>query len=901
MSRTVRARLRAARAAGALAFALTAASAGSTRAETGGAVLVDAAAGVDRVNVGSYEKRSDGTLLWPKRYFGISAAMDWSPYDFVEVTLFNPGARSIPFGFEVKDAESRDYWTRVNRPQVLGPGLQTIRLPTRLRVGETGRPGRPLDAARVVSLILARSDEGDRAPIEIRRIELKKSSGPSAPGALAFHVGPADAGVPDGFLSLNETTSYAPERGWGWLAHEFWAPYPQVNREVAPDELTSSNLTIASARLRVDLKPGNYRVWMIIDHPGGFWGEYPYYRRRTVKAQGRLVLDERLTAEKSKAAYFRWQDAEDREGDDLYDRYWSNILKEKTFDVRVDGGHLDLDFQNEGCPGRLPCFGLALSALAVFPIDTPAQTARATAWLAQERESRRAEFLGQHLLKEKSLTRLLDGLPAGLGVWDVSPDLDLSRARPDDLRPLAGSASAAPRITAFRNARAYFAPAVSWKGSGARALSWRVEGLPADVPAEGGWIKFRALRDPGAESLYAVRERWVTDERRRAFAPNDLGRLWLRFPVSRDARPGLYRATLVVSAAGEPRDVRVPFELRVLKARAADLDFPVGPFNDSIAENWWDAAPLRPRRERLEKESLAKLRALGFTAFSFSPRLRVSAHGDDVSVDAREVDRVMAAAKSAGFLGLVGYDDVFLGENLCATPGPDTALSGAGRLGKIADALEAASAAGRWLPLALVVCDEPVGDRVAELSRRLDDLPPMNASRRVQWSVTTSLGRYAGPEVRRLVRQVSLPFLSAFSPSEISFPWAYYNDASRQTLGLGMYRLRRTTDLRDRLLWTWNESVSNPYFDFDGRESDYAWCASTADERLRCSVELDRVVDRGLTDYRIALGLRKLLEERKDLSPEKRAQGLGLLEQAEAPGTDPDAWLRMAGEFEERL
>jgi hypothetical protein len=261
----------------------------------------------------------------------------------------------------------------------------------------------------------------------------------------------------------------------------------------------------------------------------------------------------------------------------------------------------------------------------------------------------------------------------------------------------------------------------------------------------------------------------------------------------------------------------------------------------------------------------------------------------------------MAEAKRLGFLGLVGYGDVFLGENLCERPGAGSVLSGAGALGQVADSLESKSRAAGWLPLALIVCDEPVGDGVANLLERLRDLPAMDARRSVQWSVTTSLGRDASADARALVGRLSLPFLSRFAPEDVRFPWAFYNDASRETLGLGMFRLRQTTDLRDRLLWTWNANYGNPYFDFDGREGDAAWCSSTADERLRCTVELDRVVDRGLTDYRVALGLKRLLEERKDLSPEQAAQGRGLLDEAASGGAKGDAWTLKAAEFQEKL
>jgi|GEM_PF-1145813 len=855
---------------------------------------------LDRVNAGAHETRADGTLLWPGRWFGISRRMDWSAYDFVEVTLFNPGARAIPFSFEVKDADSRDYWTRANVSEVAAPGLQTIRLSTRLRAGELARPGRPLDPARIVSLILSRPDPDDRAPLEVRRIELAKSAVSYAPGLLALHAGPADAGAVDGFLTLDENADYSRARGWGWLEKKFWSPYPQVNRVVAPDALTSSNLAIASAKLRVDLKPGTYRVWMIIDHPGGYWGEYPYYKRRTVRAQGKLVLDERMTPEQAKAEYFRWQDAEDRESDDLFDKYWSKIVREKTFDVRVDGDHLDLAFANEGCPDSLPCFGLALSALAVYPIDNAEQRARGDDWLARLRAGRHAEFLSRHQLTERSLTNLLAALPPGLGVWDAPANRDLSRATAADLHPLGADPAATPRVTTFRNARGYFAPAVSWKGSAARKITWRVTGLPDGVRAEGGWIQYRALRETDGGNLYAVRERWVSGERTRTFAREDLGRLWLRFGVAADARPGVFPATLTLSSGGTQRDARVRFELRVLKARAADLDFPVGPFYDDVAEDWWDAAYLRPRLVRLEQKSLLKMRALGVTAFSFRPKIRLNTDRG-VAVDANEIDRVMSEAKRLGFLGLVGYDDVFSRENLCEKAAPDDPLARADVWRRTFDGLEAKAKQNSWLPLALIVCDEPVGDRAGALLDRLQELPAPDPRRRVQWSVTTSLGREATPQARELARRVSLPFLAGFAPEEIRFPWAFYNAPSRDSLGLGMYRLRKTTDLRYRLLWTWNANSANPYFDFDGRESDYAWCSSKEDESLRCSVGFDREIDRGLTDYRIALGLERLLDERKDLSPEQAARGQAILEEARTNGVDPEAWLAKAAAFEEDL
>jgi hypothetical protein len=295
------------------------------------------------------------------------------------------------------------------------------------------------------------------------------------------------------------------------------------------------------------------------------------------------------------------------------------------------------------------------------------------------------------------------------------------------------------------------------------------------------------------------------------------------------------------------------------------------------------------------------MRTLGVTAFSFSPRMRISALGGAISLDTREVDRVMATAKKMGFKGLVGYGDIFLGENLCARPEGDSVLSGTAGFKQVTDELESRARERHWLPLALIVCDEPVGAAVGELMERLKSLPKADRRRLVQWSVTTSLGRNATPETLELVHRVDIPFLSDFSPNEIQFPWAFYNSTSRKTLGLEMFRLRQTTDMRYRLLWAWNQNLANPYFDFDSRESDAAWCSSTEDASLRCSVALDRVIDRGLTDYRIALGLKRLLEERKDLDQTQRRRGLDLLQESQSGDVNSDDWLLKAGEFQEKL
>jgi hypothetical protein len=835
----------------------------------------------------------DKPAAWTGAYYGITKPMDWSGYDFVEVTLFNPGNDVMPFTFEVKDALSTSYWTRVNQPGVVGPGLQRVKLPTRIKVGEPARPGRSLEVSKVVSLILSREDKY-RQPIEIRKIELKKSEPwPMPPGARAFDVGPEDTPVFDGLEAITEKTDYTSTRGFGWTDKKLWAPYSQVNRLFGPEHLTGDNLTPTSGRIRIDLKPGQYRVALIIDHPGGFWGEFPRYAHRIVRAQGTAVIDERESPAEAEKRYFKWEDREDREGDDLFERYWNEILKEKSFATEVaPGGHLELSFENVGCASE--CFGLALSFLAVFPYDTPEQRLAASKWLAELHEKRRAEFHDEFKQTAHRITDLLAALPQGLSVRDVPSTLDLSLASPKD----AHSFGAKANLTTFRNARAHFAPVIAWKGKTPRTISWRVEGLPESLPLEGGWIRFRALRDNYTGNQYSIRERWATDETERVFAAEDVGRLWLRVPVPSSAKPGTYPATLVLSTGRKGEEARVPFEVHVLKGVAADLDFPVGPFYLGVREDWADPKTLKSRLASLEGKSLEKLASLGMTSFSFKPRIGVSVRGDRVELDTREVDRIMSAARKLGFQGVVGYDEIFAGSGPCAAN--SSLFSDPARLRAVATELEERAIDSNWLPFALIVCDEPPASDLPKLITKLEKAD-LGRGRKVQWGVTTSLGKEADPLDRKLVSLVGMPFLQGFAKDDLRFPWAYYNDPSRSSVGLRMFDLRESSDLRYRMIWAWNVNSANPYFSLDGREDDIAWCSSLMDGDLQCTVELDRVYDAGVTDYRIALALKHALATRTALAPALKAEGQKLLGEARDEHVDPDKWRAKVGELLERL
>ena len=89
----------------------------------------------------------------------------------------------------------------------------------------------------------------------------------------------------------------------------------------SPIPLYQDFICIEAGGLAVDVPNGKYRVFVNIDSPSGFWGEYQTYRQRAILAEGRPVVHETMDFEAFKAKYFRFWNVEDLPTDDTFDKY----------------------------------------------------------------------------------------------------------------------------------------------------------------------------------------------------------------------------------------------------------------------------------------------------------------------------------------------------------------------------------------------------------------------------------------------------------------------------------------------------------------------------------------------------------------------------------------------------
>ena len=141
-------------------------------------------------------------------------------------------------------------------------------------------------------------------------------------------------------------------------------------------------MCIEQGGFAVDLPDGKYHVFLNLDSPSGFWGEYQTYRKRTVKANGVPVVQDTMDLPRFLQKYFRYADVEDRPEDNTFDKYQRTYFQEKEFDADVKNGQLTLDFEGEA-------YANTVSALVIYPAS---QAKLGKQYLANLRERRRFYF-----------------------------------------------------------------------------------------------------------------------------------------------------------------------------------------------------------------------------------------------------------------------------------------------------------------------------------------------------------------------------------------------------------------------------------------------------------------------------------------------------------------------------
>jgi len=808
-----------------------------------------------------------------RKWADIGKRLDFSQHDYFHFDVYNPQDEAVRLYVELRDAETKGYWTRVNLHTVVPPGRSTVSFPTQLFVGEKSRPGRLLLRDRITRFVVS---VGERGPLffDHFRLERLDTAAVRFEELHAWDFGPAGSPVMEGLDPADSGTLYTPGRGYGWQGAKLWRSFDARQ----PEALTQDFVCPESGCWRIDVANGRYRVLMNIESPGAFWGEQQNYRRREVRINGKVVHDGRMDAAAFKKRYFRSAAREDRPGDDPLGSYVPRMSRWQSYDVQATDGKLEIGFRGAN-------WAFCLSAMIVYPQARAEQGKRFVGWLA-----RRRRFQFNNHFKQVVPPRRGTKPPAGGFTLFRRHFMDPPNAAdgPRDGEAIDPGAALSLSAAIGENAPICFS---LQPGSGLGTIDVEVGPLTGPGGAKlaagavrPGWLDYRITRTTMDGSVYSVRPRYwhptpAPD------APGMTRTFWLRVKVPAGTRPGRYAGRLVVRPKrGRPRTV--PLTIRVLPFALDEIDdLAVGPWGCRIRLPWLGDDPqTKAWNERMFETSLRALRDAGCTSFSGKPSLDVQARDGKITLVTDAADREMALARRLGFrhtissygsparLGYRLYGDS-AGADLAAAKRAGFADMGS-FLAALYGAIDRHAVEANWLPVAWCLCDEPIGPAVAAaVKNALAHRTAGKGLRRTVFMGDTSM-RGSDPKDPHypLVRALPMPSLNAHDVASIGVirdagnTFSFYNGSDRWTFGRYMKMLVVRHGLALRLVWHFHVCVGDPYYGLDCREDDYCWFNTDEAGTMVPSLRFLTEIQPGLNDYRYLTTLQRLLKDKPNHS-----------------------------------
>ena len=809
-----------------------------------------------------------------KSYAVMDAAQDWSGYDYVMADVHTDAKNPLQLYFEVRDTATRDYWTRVNYTTIVPPGSSTLTIPTALYVGEKSRPGRPLILSAITRMVFS-VGETPEAPLYLDNIRLERNTETAKAlfeGLWAFDLGASSSPVMEGFTALDAGKPYTQGRGYGWKDARIWRTFDALQ----PDPLYQDFICVEQGGLAIDVPNGKYHVFVNMDSPSGFWGEYQRYERRALVLEGEPHVDT-MDLDAFKHRYYRFWDSEDLPTENTFDKYQVPYFDEKHVAVEVNDGQLNIDFEGQN-------WGCCVSAVIVYPDGKRAEGER---FLDHVKQRRRFHFDNyfKRVLHSPTGTRAANNDGHGFRVF--SRDW-MSDVYYND-RPLSGET--VERLSAAGFAGEYepltfsVAPHKDLGTVTVSATDLRGPGS-ASIPNDAidvGYVQYRVSRVTMEGSVYTISPRLLI-QRNTVEMPKDITRrFWLTVRVPPNAAPGVYRGTVRI-ASTQADALSLPVEFTVRKGALDPVDIPAGPWGHTINLPW-NGEEAAQWNGTMAVKSVQKLHEYGFTTASGLPEITYWGFEDDVpQFDFTRGDAQMKMFQENGFsMPVVTY---------CALVGLNTyyrdeaAMRAAGFsdysefLKALFGAVQTHAEQAGWLPVYWNIGDEPLGDDLARSAENAEAYrkafpqgPPFFTA------ASAFQGSDSGDPHFRLSKALHIADWNGHDEASVKLQheagsdWAFYNGGNRWTYGVYMYKAAKQFNMKYRLSWHWNVVAGDPYYALDCREDDYAWCNSSPEGELIPAVKFERLRE-GLDDYRRMLTLARLAKQQAGTPAAQAAEDL---------------------------
>jgi hypothetical protein len=197
----------------------------------------------------------------------------------------------------------------------------------------------------------------------------------------------------------------------------------------------------------------------------------------------------------------------------------------------------------------------------------------------------------------------------------------------------------------------------------------------------------------------------------------------------------------------------------------------------------------------------------------------------------------------------------------------------------IFSAVQAHAEQANWLPVYWNLGDEPIGDDLRLAAENAEAYRAAFPKGPPRFTAATSFESAKEDDPHcRFAKALHVANLNGHNEPTVELlhrlgaDWAFYNGGNRWTYGVYLYKAAKQFDMKFRLSWHWNATAGDPYYALDCREDDYAWCNANPQGTLIPSVEFERDMRGGLTDYRYMLTLTRLARQQHDAAGEALIQ-----------------------------
>ncbi len=798
----------------------------------------------------------DGKALFAESGKGIrvlNPKINWTEYNLFKFDVYNPAEE--PRRLQVvwiDDTQPHGYYSRINRYLSAKPGRSTIELyiPA-LHRGE-GSPKDMLDTRPFhwdkVRRFYVSPSRGVKLEFDNFRLEKIDIAAPE--GVLAFDFGPAASPVFPGMTGVTPETRYSDRTGRGWSRK---GTMYSRKRFRAPDSFVQDWISGRGCVFSAKVPNGKVHVWLMWDDPGE-WELVQHAPWRNIRAEGKTVLQEKMTGEEFLDFYFHFAETEDTPGEDIYKKYIEWRYRPKTFDVNVTDGRLDLTING---PDQYAC---TVNGLVIYPESKKTEGER---FIASLMKRRREAFYKSWTEKLPKRQVRLTGMKLGgclVNLSDVSKDIGIH-----------DRAAEAELMRDWRvwmtAARGEYEPFSFWvhalndlpqlKASVSEFKSDDGRLLPASAfDVRVVRYKFKRIGFSGA-GVYGVVPWILVDGKVTSAKQGTTRRWWITVHVPKDQPGGLYRGKVKISGSAK---FELPVEVRVLPFELPEADIGLGMFGmGGTAPYFAYFEENRARNEADKRRSLAFAREHGFTYYAIHRGMRFTAFKDGkAQYDLSNGKKRFEEAKRLGFSVIDMYGDRRISRQALDDKGALARQHGfASPDGLVKEVFGAAKRAARSAGLPDPVWsfgDEPPDTQApvfVRLHKRMRELA--GARSEISWSPR-------GEPTHRLLDVTSICSLNITNLEQIKRARAagnlvYLNNQGRSRWAYGLYMWKaKQAGVKAYQQFCWMGTHADPYYPLDSYEDDGGHVYSDRQGNPRPKVDLERIRE-GIDDYRYTLAL----------------------------------------------